>query len=192
MRGKESSAAAAQEVKEAAVHRGPFDEEAVAESYESLTRLLIEKELTIATMESCTGGEIATLLTNTEGASAVFRGALIVYCNEAKISLGIPEEVIRENGVYSPETAAAMAEQCRRHFSTALSVGVTGTFGNTDPANADSIPGEVYFAIASGEGTTCYHCTVPFFSVRSLAKGYLAEVIATELREELDFFQRSL
>ena len=101
-------------------------------------------------MESCTSGFIASLLTDTEGASEVFRGSFVTYSNEAKILCGVPEEVIRVHGVYSKETAIAMATTCRGKFGTDVGIGVTGTFGNVDPANADSTPGIVYAAISDG------------------------------------------
>ena len=70
------------------------DEHMVREHYRSLTELLIRKHLTLTTMESATGGQIASLITDTEGSSAVLKGAFITYSNEAKILQGVPEEVI--------------------------------------------------------------------------------------------------
>ena len=118
------------------------------EKYESLTKLLIEKGISITTMESCTGGVIAALITDTEGASEIFKGACITYSNEAKIKCGVPAEVISTHGVYSQDTANEMAKACRRSFNADIGVGVTGTFANPDPANADSVPGEIFFAIS--------------------------------------------
>ena len=74
--------------------------------------------------------------------------------------------------------AAAMAEACRRAFRADLGIGVTGSFGNTDPANADSIPGEVFFAVAADHGTECFRCAVPPQASRLAYKLYIADVIA--------------
>lgn len=126
------------------------DEQGVRAKYARLTRLLIERGLTITTMESATAGQIASLITDTEGSSAVLRGAFVTYCNEAKITQGVPAPVIEKFGVYSNETASAMACACRAAYAANIGIGVTGTMGNVDPANGDSIPGQVHFALALG------------------------------------------
>jgi nicotinamide-nucleotide amidase len=119
----------------------------VHEEYNALTNALIEKNITITTMESCTAGLIASLITDTEGSSAILRGAYITYSNQAKIQAGVPSEIIEKHGVYSAETAAAMATACRKAFDADIGIGVTGSMGNIDPANGDSVPGEIYVAI---------------------------------------------
>ncbi|MCD8217436.1 MAG: CinA family protein [Clostridiales bacterium] len=108
---------------------------------------LIEKDISISTMESCTSGLLASAITDTEGASAVFKGAFVTYSNEAKVRQGVPESLIERCGVYSLPVAEAMAEACREAYGAELGVGVTGTTGNPDPANGDSVPGEIYYAI---------------------------------------------
>ena len=106
----------------------------IREKYRILTKLLIQKELTITTMESATSGQIASLITDTEGSSAVLKGAFITYCNEAKIQYGVPAEIIETYTVYSKETAKAMAEACQKAYGADIGIGVTGTMGNVDPA----------------------------------------------------------
>ncbi len=114
-------------------------------------RFLIENKISVSTMESCTSGLLASGITDTEGASAVFRGAFITYSNEAKAAQGVPEELIKEYGVYSLPVAEAMARACMQAYGADIGIGVTGTTGNPDPENADSVPGEVYYAILWGE-----------------------------------------
>lgn len=160
---------------------GIADEEATREKYRRLTLGLIEAGQTIATMESCTSGQVASLITDTEGASAVMPGAFVTYSNAAKIRMGVSAETIETFGVYSAETAVAMARACRAHYGTDIAVGVTGTFGNVDPNNADSAPGEVYFAIDRANGTTVWHCAVPAQPSRLSYKLYMADVIADRL-----------
>ena len=166
------------EVKGAA---GVADEAAVRGKYHRITRALIDLGRTITTMESCTSGLIASLITDTEGSSAILKGAFVTYANEAKVRQGVDEGIIRTYGVYSAQTAAAMAEACRKTYGADIGVGVTGSFGNADPNNADSIPGEVYFALASAEGTAAYHCTVPAQPSRLAYKLYMADVIADRI-----------
>lgn len=125
-----------------------YNENETRRMYKRITRALIEKGLTITTMESATSGQIASLITDTEGSSAVLKGAFVTYCNEAKIMQGVPADILEKYTVYSKETAAAMAKACRRTYGADIGIGVTGTMGNTDPANPGaSVPGQVYFAL---------------------------------------------
>ncbi|MBO4859658.1 MAG: nicotinamide-nucleotide amidohydrolase family protein [Treponema sp.] len=119
----------------------------VQEKYNLLTKTLIHKKITITAMESCTSGLIASLITDTEGSSEIFKGSVVTYSNRAKIRMGVPSEIIEKFGVYSKETARAMASACRKAVSTDIGIGVTGTFGNVDPANKDSTVGQAFFAI---------------------------------------------
>ena len=130
-----------------------YSEREIRANYEKLTKLLIRKHLTITTMESATSGQIASLITDTEGASAVLKGAFVTYSNEAKIQQGVPQEIIEKYTVYSEETAAAMAQTCLKAYHADIGIGVTGTMGNVDPANPEaSVPGQVYFAIGMHNG----------------------------------------
>lgn len=117
------------------------------ELYRQITETLIAKGLTVSTMESATSGLIASLITDTEGASAALKGAFITYSNEAKIMQGVPQTIIDNYGVYSKETAEAMAKACKAKYKADIGIGITGTFGNVDPGNPDSVPGEIYFSI---------------------------------------------
>jgi len=161
--------------------RGQIDEAAVRQKYRQLTLDLIERGLTITTMESCTSGQVASLITDTEGASAILKGAFVTYSNEAKVRQGVPAEIVDTYGVYSPQCAVAMAEACRAACEADIGIGVTGSFGNVDPNNPDSVPGEVYFAIATGDGTRPCHCTVPPQTSRLAYKLYMADVIVDQL-----------
>ena len=126
-----------------------YNESEIRNHYHELTDLLIERGLTITTMESATSGQLASLITDTEGSSAVLKGAFVTYCNEAKILQGVPAEILERYTVYSGETAEAMAGACRKAYDAHIGIGVTGTMGNVDPANPEaSVPGQVYFAIA--------------------------------------------
>ena len=140
-----------------------YGEQEIRNDYKKLTLKLIEKGLMITTMESATSGQIASLITDTEGSSAIMKGALVTYSNEAKIQQGVPKEIIETYTVYSKETARAMAEACRKAYAANIGIGVTGTMGNVDPANKEaSVPGQVYFAISfNGEVREYYRELVP-------------------------------
>lgn len=157
----------------------------ILEKYRVITEELIRRKTTISTMESCTSGQIASLLTDTEGSSEVFRGGFITYCNEAKIQNGVPAGTIEKYGVYSKETATAMAAACRSAFGTDVGVGVTGSFGNPDPANHDSVPGHVDFAIITDARTMCYEVELDPNQTRHESKYVVADAIADALSTEL-------
>ena len=73
-----------------------YNESDIRNDYKKLTKLLIELGMTITTMESATSGQIASLITDTEGSSAVLKGAFVTYCNEAKIMQGVPAEILEK------------------------------------------------------------------------------------------------
>jgi PncC family amidohydrolase len=156
-------------------------EKEVREKYDQLVQHLIKNNISVTAMESCTAGQIASLLTDTSGSSAIMKGAFVTYSNEAKIRAGVSEKTINEYGVYSKETAAEMARVCREYYDADIGIGVTGSFGNVDPKNEDSVPGEVYFAISTREGTESFYCEVPEQPSRLYYKLYMANVIADEI-----------
>ena len=98
-------------------------------------------------MESCTSGLVASNITDYEGASAILKGSSITYSNEAKINAGVSKYIIEDFGVYSLETAVDMAWNTRRNFGSQIGIGVTGSLGNVDPVNKDSVSGKVFFQI---------------------------------------------
>lgn len=109
-------------------------------------KTLIEKQTTISTMESCTSGLIASMITDTEMLSHLSR-RLCDLLNETKMLVGVDEQVLRQYGVYSRECAQAMAKTVQEKLHTDISIGVTGTTGNIDPNNADSVQGKMFFCI---------------------------------------------
>lgn len=157
----------------------------VDETYSRITKQLIQRKCMITTMESCTSGFIASLITDTEGSSAIMKGAFVTYSNEAKVMEGVPKEVIDEYGVYSKETALEMARTCRKKLSSDIGVGVTGTFGNPDPANADSVPGEVYIAVSSGNYEDCITLTLKGKGSRRVCKYAVAEAASKMIMQLL-------
>ncbi len=170
-----------------------YVESEIRSHYQNLTKLLIERQLTITTMESATAGQLASLITDTEGSSAILKGAFVTYSNEAKIRQGVSAEVLDRYTVYSRETSVAMAEACRKAYNADIGIGVTGTMGNVDPANSEaSVPGQVYFAIAMRDGsseagvlTTSYYVELAPQPTRLMYKLAVAEEIYEVLMEKL-------
>ncbi len=120
---------------------------------ENVIAYLIARGISITAMESCTAGLLASAITDTEGASGIFKGSFVTYSNEAKVAAGVPAWVIDQYGVYSPQVAMAMARASQAAFAADLAIGVTGTTGNPDPANPEGVVGEVYYAIIMEEKT---------------------------------------
>jgi nicotinamide-nucleotide amidase len=97
---------------------------------EAFARLLLDRGLTLATAESCTGGLVGHLLTEVPGISASFLQGVIAYSNAAKTALlGVPEELIRVKGAVSEETARAMASGAAERAGADLGIGITGIAG---------------------------------------------------------------
>lgn len=84
----------------------------------------------LATAESCTGGGIGAALTAVSGASAVYKGGVISYCNEIKNAvLGVSSEVLESMGAVSAPVAEAMAQGARKALNADIAVSVTGLAG---------------------------------------------------------------
>jgi competence/damage-inducible protein CinA-like protein len=110
---------------------------------------LIERGLTLATMESCTGGLLADTLTDIPRSSEYFRGGLVSYATEMKVRWGVDGNVIEEHGVVSEEAARAMAAAARENASASVGIGITGIAG---PADQDGKPpGTIHVAVDGGD-----------------------------------------
>ena len=100
-----------------------------------IVELLKEKEKTISTMESCTGGYIANEITNIEGSSEVIKFSVVTYSNEFKIKMGVSKDIIDTYTVYSIETAEAMSEAISNYTNSNIGVGITGKLNRVDKNN---------------------------------------------------------
>lgn len=119
---------------------------------EAIGRILKENNLTLSAAESCTGGEIAHLITTVPGSSAYFLGSVTSYAVSVKEKvLGVPAEVIEKYGVVSSETACAMADGVRKLTGSDYAVSTTGYAG---PGGGDERypEGTVWVGVATPEG----------------------------------------
>jgi len=116
------------------------------DTLEGVTGALLRKHgLTLATMESCTGGLLAHTITNVPGSSAYFRGGLVTYATALKIEWGVDASIIEEYGVISPECARDMARAARERLAADVGIGITGVAG-PEPQD-DKPPGTVHVAL---------------------------------------------
>jgi nicotinamide-nucleotide amidase len=92
--------------------------------------LLLEGGQTVATAESLTGGGLGRLLTETPGSSATYVGGVVAYATRLKVALlGVPEHVVEQHGVVSPECALAMARGVRELAGATYGISTTGVAG---------------------------------------------------------------
>lgn len=109
---------------------------------QEIIKELTNNHQTIATMESCTGGALASEITNYPGASEILKFSAVTYSNEYKIKMGVDKNIIDKYSVYSPETAVSMSKAISNFANADYGIGITGKFNAQDPHNlkgADNI-----------------------------------------------------
>ena len=153
--------------------------------WDEIVKSLIKNNLTIATMESCTGGGIANEITSVSGASSVLRESYVTYCNEAKIKQGVPAQIIEKFSVYSEETAKEMAIAVKRQSNSNLGIGVTGQLGRIDPNNPVDKLNLVWYAIVDGNNNVFEKKLAVPDNDRMIQKNFVIEDIANSLLEIL-------
>lgn len=119
-----------------------------------MLRLARGREFRLVTVESCTGGLLASLLTDVTGCSHVFERGFVTYTAEAKRELlGVADTLLKDPGPVSEVVARAMAEGALRRSAGDVAVAVTGFAG---PGGPDDEPGLVHFATAVRSGPTLH------------------------------------
>jgi nicotinamide-nucleotide amidase len=122
---------------------------------------LRERGATVAVAESCTGGLIASRITDVSGSSEYMLGGVVAYANEIKQRvLGVPAETLAEHGAVSEPTARAMALGARELFGADYAVATTGIAGPTGGTEEKPV-GLVYVAIADADGVICEELNWP-------------------------------
>ena len=117
-----------------------------------LQAICLERGLTVAVAESCTGGLVAARLTDIPGASDAFAGGVVAYANDVKAaSLGVPEQLITAHGAVSAEVAAAMAAGVRERLGADVGIAVTGVAGPDGGTEAKPV-GLVYLHVSAPSG----------------------------------------
>ena len=117
---------------------------------------LISDNKTISTMESCTGGFIASNITNIEDSSKILKYSAVTYSNEYKIKMGVDSEVIDKYSVYSKECAEDMAYNISNYANSSYGVGVTGTLKKYDDNNITKDNDIVYICIYDKDNNKYY------------------------------------
>jgi len=112
-----------------------------------IVRIMNEKKLTMSTAESCTGGKIAGRITDIPGSSAIFPGAIVVYCNEWKQNeLGVKTETLETFGAVSEECVTELVNNLVEKYSTDAGIAVSGIAGPGGAMETKPV-GLVYIAV---------------------------------------------
>jgi PncC family amidohydrolase len=133
-------------------------------------------------MESCTGGDLASLITNTPGSSEYFRGGIVAYTRAVKESNGVPAEVLDRNGLYSAETAAAMAAAARTRLNADIGLSTTGLAGTEREGGTP--PGTCFIAVTMGGVAETRELHRP--GRRDVIKRFFAQCALDLLRRQLE------
>jgi nicotinamide-nucleotide amidase len=112
---------------------------------DAVSRICTARGMTLAVMESASGGMLGALITQHTGSSDYFRGGIVAYTPEVKVQYGVPAEVIARHGVVSRETAQAMATAARTALQSTAGIGLTGIAG-TDSIDGHP-PGTCFIAV---------------------------------------------
>lgn len=119
---------------------------------ERIQRLMTEKSLKLSVAESCTGGLIASRITDIAGSSEYFDAGVVTYSNAAKTRfLGVPEDLLTSHGAVSQETAKSMAEGVRRATGSDVGLSVTGIAGPGGGSDVKPV-GTVFIGISWEDG----------------------------------------
>jgi nicotinamide-nucleotide amidase len=129
----------------------PVLPDATEEATRRLLQKAHERDLRLATAESCTGGMLASLLTDVPGVSHVFERGFVTYSNEAKQEmLGVPADLIEREGAVSKAVAVAMAEGAMERSRAHIALAITGF------ADSGDEPGLVHFGCARAGRVTAH------------------------------------
>jgi len=116
---------------------------------EAIIRLLKVKNKTIATAESCTGGNIAHLITSIAGSSSVYKGSVVAYANQAKQNLlEVKEETLKQFGAVSEQTVREMIAGALNELKTDYAIATSGIMG-PDGGTAEKPVGTVWIAVGN-------------------------------------------
>ncbi|MCH8107350.1 MAG: competence/damage-inducible protein A [Chloroflexi bacterium] len=125
----------------------------------ALGRSLMARGLTLATMESSTGGYLANTITEVPDSAIYFKGGVVAYSDTAKTAYGVPAETLRQHGAVSQETATAMARTIAHNLGADFGIGITGVAG---PLEEEGKPvGLMYVAITGPAGEKELQLRVP-------------------------------
>jgi nicotinamide-nucleotide amidase len=146
---------------------------------QSLGQVLLQRGLSLATMESVTGGLLANSISEVPESSSYFKGGVVAFSKESMLAHGVPADTLERFGEASQETANAMAIAARESSGADFGIGVAGVIGPGEQEG--KAPGQIYIAISAGNELREFQLRVP--PRRLVIKRRAANTALTELRK---------
>lgn len=155
----------------AALQDLPYQPSNEGESREDLLLRLKNTGVTVASAESCTGGNIAHMITSMSGASSYFLGGVVAYANEVKVNvLGVNPQDLEKYGAVSEPVACQMAEGARKALGAQYAVSTTGVAG-PDGGTKEKPVGTIWMAVAGPKGTIAEKVLISHTRERNIGRG---------------------
>lgn len=149
----------------------PYQPSTEGDSREDLLRRLKNAGVTVATAESCTGGNIAHMITSVPGASNYFLGGVVAYSNEVKKSvLGVSAQDLEQYGAVSEQVARQMAQGVRKALGADYAVATTGIAG-PDGGTKEKPVGTIWMSVAGPKGTVAEKMLISHTRERNIGRG---------------------
>jgi nicotinamide-nucleotide amidase len=162
-------------------------EDFVCYGHDSLAKvaadLLRARDKTLAVAESCTGGRLASMFADVCGSAKFFRGAVVCYCNDAKMQmLDVPESLIAQHGAVSDECAVALATSVAETLEADYGLAITGYGGSSGDVKKNPV-GTVYLGLHSPQGV--WSKKLNYTAARAMVNERAVTVAVDWLRREL-------
>lgn len=155
----------------AALQDLPYQPSNEGDSREDLLLRLKNTGVTVASAESCTGGNIAHMITSMAGASSYFLGGVVAYANDVKINvLGVNPQDLEKYGAVSEPVARQMAEGARKALGAQYAVSTTGVAG-PDGGTKEKPVGTIWMAVAGPKGTVAEKVLISHTRERNIGRG---------------------
>ena len=131
----------------------------------SAALLLTQKKLTLGTLETCTGGYLASSITDVPASSTFFKGGMVIHSVESAVAAGLSSAILEKHGLASQEAAVAMARAAQEHLKADVGIGLTGVGGPEESFQAPGIEevpvGMVHIAISLDGTVTDFSTRLP-------------------------------
>lgn len=151
---------------------------------EKLVLKLIEKNITVAAAESCTGGLLSSAFVDVPGSSDIFLEGVVTYSNDAKVRLGVDSSALKDYGAVSEQVALQMAKAVKNRAGSMVGISTTGIAG-PGGGSAEKPVGLVYTAIVTDNSENVYKLNLS--GDRSSVRKQTVDFMINKLYEMLNF-----
>ena len=151
---------------------------------EKLVLKLIEKNITVAAAESCTGGLLSSAFVDVPGSSDIFLEGVVTYSNDAKVRLGVNSSALKDYGAVSEQVALQMAKAVKNRAGSMVGISTTGIAG-PGGGSAEKPVGLVYTAIVTDNSENVYKLNLS--GDRSSVRRQTVDFMINKLYEMLNF-----